>query len=144
MALDVQAAAATLLRAYRTGEPVEPLVTLFDGLDVDGAYAVQLAQVEQWIADGAVVRGHKVGLTSAAMRRQLGVDQPDFGHLTDPDVPHRDRGHRHLGVPPATSRAGDRVHPRRAADRSWRDRRGRGRRRRPGGARAGDHRLPGA
>ncbi|MFC0110145.1 2-keto-4-pentenoate hydratase [Kibdelosporangium aridum] len=83
MTLDVPAAAATLLRAYRTGEPVEPLVSLFEGLDVDGAYAIQLAQVEHWLGDGAVVKGHKVGLTSAVMQQQLGVDQPDFGHLTD-------------------------------------------------------------
>jgi 2-keto-4-pentenoate hydratase len=81
--VDVSAAAAMLLRAYQMGEPVEPLVDLFEELDIDGAYAVQLAQVEQWRADGAVVKGHKVGLTSAVMQRQLGVDQPDFGHLTD-------------------------------------------------------------
>ncbi|MEV4317119.1 2-keto-4-pentenoate hydratase [Actinocrispum sp. NPDC049592] len=83
MSVDIAAAAAGLLRAYQTGEPVEPLAPRFDGLDIDGAYAIQLAQVEQWLADGAVLKGHKVGLTSAAMQQQLGVDRPDFGHLTD-------------------------------------------------------------
>ncbi|MCE7004377.1 2-keto-4-pentenoate hydratase [Kibdelosporangium philippinense] len=83
MTLDVPAAAKALLQAYRTGEPVEPLAKQVEGLDIDGAYAIQLAQVEQWLAGGAVVKGHKVGLTSAAMQQQLGVDQPDFGHLTD-------------------------------------------------------------
>ncbi|MFI6742691.1 2-keto-4-pentenoate hydratase [Nonomuraea sp. NPDC050451] len=50
---------------------------------VTDAYAIQLAQVREWTAAGAVVKGHKVGLASAAMQRQLGVDEPDFGHLTD-------------------------------------------------------------
>jgi 2-keto-4-pentenoate hydratase len=50
---------------------------------LSGAYAIQLAQVAAWTSAGAVVKGHKVGLTSAAKQRQLGVDQPDFGHLLD-------------------------------------------------------------
>ena len=45
------------------------------------AYAVQQAQVAHWMAGGDAVAGHKVGLTSAAMRRQLGVAEPDYGHL---------------------------------------------------------------
>ncbi|MFC0862340.1 2-keto-4-pentenoate hydratase [Sphaerimonospora cavernae] len=75
-------AVQALLGAYRTGQPIEPLTERFPGLDVDDAYAIQVGQVEQWQRDGAVVKGYKVGLSSAAMQRQLGVDQPDFGHLT--------------------------------------------------------------
>lgn len=67
-----------LLGAYAAKKPIEPL-----GLDLSQAYGVQLAQVERWQAEGRVVKGHKVGLTSAAMREQLGVDQPDYGHLMD-------------------------------------------------------------
>ena len=37
----------------------------------------------RWTAAGARVKGHKVGLTSAAMQRQINVDQPDYGHLLD-------------------------------------------------------------
>jgi 2-keto-4-pentenoate hydratase len=76
-------AARALLGAHRTGEPIDPLTERFPGLDVDDAYAIQTAQAEQWVRDGAVVKGHKVGLTSPAMQRQLSVDQPDFGHLMD-------------------------------------------------------------
>lgn len=67
-----------LLGAYGSGVPVAP-----PRLDLADAYGVQLAQVERWRAGGRVVKGHKVGLTSAAMREQLGVDQPDYGHLMD-------------------------------------------------------------
>ncbi len=76
-------AAQRLLDAYDSGAPTEPLTQTFAGLTVDDAYAIQLAQVERWTASGRRIIGHKVGLTSAAMQKQLGVDQPDYGHLMD-------------------------------------------------------------
>jgi 2-keto-4-pentenoate hydratase len=80
---EVDKAANELLGAYTTGMPVAPLTAAHPLLTVDEAYAIQLAQVAAWTAGGAVVKGHKVGLTSAAMQAQLGVDQPDFGVLLD-------------------------------------------------------------
>ena len=74
--------AEELLGAYESGVAVAP-PTEAHGLVLDDAYGVQLAQVDRWRADGARIAGHKVGLTSAAMQQQLGVDQPDYGHLTD-------------------------------------------------------------
>ncbi|MFF4625124.1 2-keto-4-pentenoate hydratase [Nonomuraea jabiensis] len=79
----VEKASADLLGAYATGTPLPPLSTTYRDLSVADAYAIQLAQVDAWTAGGAVIKGHKVGLTSAVMQRQLGVDQPDYGHLTD-------------------------------------------------------------
>jgi 2-keto-4-pentenoate hydratase len=75
--------AELLLEVYASHEPVEPLTAKFAGLTVDDAYEIQLLQVRHWLAGGAQVKGHKVGLTSGAMQRQLGVDQPDYGHLLD-------------------------------------------------------------
>lgn len=76
-------AADRLLQAYRTREPIDPLVSTYDGMTVQDAYQVQLLQIDALRQDGAVVKGHKVGLTSAAMQNLLGVSEPDFGHLLD-------------------------------------------------------------
>jgi 2-keto-4-pentenoate hydratase len=75
-------AAQVLLDAYRTGVAVDRLTDTYPGLTIADAYQIQLAQVRRWTEQGAVIKGHKVGLTSAVMQRQLGVDQPDYGHLT--------------------------------------------------------------
>lgn len=72
-----------LLAAYDSGEPIEPLTATHEGMTLEDAYAIQLLQIERRRAQGRVVRGHKVGLTSAAMQRLLGVTQPDYGHLLD-------------------------------------------------------------
>ncbi|MCW2775270.1 MAG: putative hydratase [Nocardioides sp.] len=76
-------AARLLLDAYATGRPIAPLTSTYDGMSLEDAYAIQLLQVEERLAGGRSVKGHKVGLTSAAMQRLLGVSEPDFGHVLD-------------------------------------------------------------
>ncbi|GAB6983990.1 2-keto-4-pentenoate hydratase [Nocardioides pyridinolyticus] len=76
-------AARRLLDAYDTRKPVAPLTSTYDDLELDDAYAIQVLQIEQLVARGRSIRGHKVGLTSAAMQRLLGVVEPDYGHLLD-------------------------------------------------------------
>lgn len=75
--------AEDILEAYRTGVPVAPLTDAFPGLTIVDGYAIQQAQVAKWQRDGRVIKGRKVGLTSAVMQRQMGVAQPDFGVLHD-------------------------------------------------------------
>ncbi len=74
-------AASMLLAAYHSRIPTEPLREKYPDLTLQDAYEIQLIQIGRRLAEGAVIKGHKVGLTSAAMQRQLGVDQPDYGHL---------------------------------------------------------------
>jgi 2-keto-4-pentenoate hydratase len=75
--------AEQLLAAYRTKQPIEPLVEKYQGLTLEDSYAIQQLQIQQFVAGGRRIAGHKVGLTSAVMQRQMGVDQPDYGHLLD-------------------------------------------------------------
>ena len=52
-------------------------------LDLDDAYAVQARLVGRRLSRGERVVGLKMGFTSEAMRRQMGVEQPNCGWLTD-------------------------------------------------------------
>jgi 2-keto-4-pentenoate hydratase len=63
--------------------PIEPLTGTFPGIDVTDAYEIQLRNIARQVAAGAVVRGHKVGLSSPVMQQMMGVDEPDYGHLLD-------------------------------------------------------------
>lgn len=82
-----EAIAERLWQAQRTGRPCEPVRSLFDGLDAAAAatraYAVQQRNIARRLEAGRRVVGRKIGLTSPAVQRQLGVDQPDFGTLLD-------------------------------------------------------------
>ena len=78
----IEDAAARLLAAYYTGEPIPPLIERYPGGTSADAYRIQQQQVRAWSETGDSVRGHKIGLASLAMQRQMGVDEPDYGHLT--------------------------------------------------------------
>jgi 2-oxopent-4-enoate/cis-2-oxohex-4-enoate hydratase len=75
--------ANTLFDALRRGEAIAPLSSSVPGLSIDDAYAISLDLLERRIADGERVIGKKIGVTSKAVQDMLGVNQPDFGFLTD-------------------------------------------------------------
>ncbi len=75
----IQRWAQTLRQAEAQGQPVPPLRTEIP--DAETAYAVQMANVAHAQAQGRRIVGRKIGLTSLAVQKQLGVDQPDFGTL---------------------------------------------------------------
>lgn len=78
------AALRTIAEALRDAErravPIEPLAAQY-AMTVDQGYRIQELAIEQRVARGEQVTGMKIGLTSAVMQRQLGVHEPDYGHL---------------------------------------------------------------
>jgi 2-keto-4-pentenoate hydratase len=77
----VLALAARLREAEHARQPVAPVRGEIPADDAALAYAVQRARVDARCTEGERVVGRKIGLTSIAVQRQLGVDQPDFGTL---------------------------------------------------------------
>ena len=78
-----QQLADELWEADRSAKPVAPLTDRHSDLAIEDAYAIQTINIERRTAAGERVIGRKVGLTSRAMQELLGVDEPDFGVLTD-------------------------------------------------------------
>ena len=79
----ISAAVERLDQAQTTRVPCAAVRDLIGTNDLAAAYAVQKGLVEKRLSAGAGVVGRKIGATSEAVQRQLGVDQPDFGYLLD-------------------------------------------------------------
>ena len=77
----VLALAARLREAEQSRRTIAPVRNEISPDDAAIAYAVQRANVDARCAKGERIVGRKIGLTSPAVQRQLGVDQPDFGTL---------------------------------------------------------------
>ncbi|MFJ5717562.1 2-keto-4-pentenoate hydratase [Neobacillus sp. NPDC093127] len=79
----IQELSEHIAKAYELKEGVRPVTELVPDLEIDKAYAIQLETINVQLATGKKITGKKIGLTSAAMQKSLGVDEPDYGHLFD-------------------------------------------------------------
>jgi len=79
----IRAAAERLHHAEKTKVQIRQLSLDHPAIDIDDAYAIQQAWIGLKVAEGRIVRGHKIGLTSKAMQSQLNIDEPDSGVLLD-------------------------------------------------------------
>ena len=52
-------------------------------MTIEDGYAIQQAWVALKVAQGRVIKGHKIGLTSRAMQMASQINEPDFGALLD-------------------------------------------------------------
>jgi 2-oxo-hept-3-ene-1,7-dioate hydratase len=80
---DISSAAERLHHAEKTRTQIRQLSLDHPGITIDDSYAIQKAWIEIKVAEGRIVRGHKIGLTSKAMQSALNIDEPDSGVLLD-------------------------------------------------------------
>jgi len=79
--LKAQDLAIRLRDAHLNRQPIAPLRNEIGTEDIDLAYQIQYINTSYRLDQGARITGKKIGLTSLAVQKQLGVDQPDFGIL---------------------------------------------------------------
>ena len=80
---EIAAIAAEHERARLAATPIRRVTLAHPDMTIDDAYAVQQAWVDLQVSQGALVIGHKIGLTSRAMQQAMSIDEPDFGVLLD-------------------------------------------------------------
>lgn len=77
----IDQAAERLWNAEQNKVFCNPIRELIDANDIKSAYEIQSIITQKKLDNGEIISGFKVGLTSEAVQKQLGVDQPDFGVL---------------------------------------------------------------
>lgn len=78
---DILAAAESLLVAERTRKQVSQVSVRWPNVEIGDAYAISRLVAERRVKDGERLVGHKVGLTSKAMRASSKISEPDYGHV---------------------------------------------------------------
>ena len=77
----IKAFAKQLFIAERNRKAIAPLTEQDSAITPDDAYHIQLENVKRVLAMGHTISGKKIGLTSPGIQKQMGVSEPDYGHL---------------------------------------------------------------
>ena len=80
---DIQTCAKRLHQAEATRRQIRQLSQDYPCITIEDSYAIQKAWIDIKLAEGRVIKGHKIGLTSKAMQSALDIDEPDSGVLLD-------------------------------------------------------------
>ncbi|WP_034090834.1 2-keto-4-pentenoate hydratase [Streptacidiphilus albus] len=75
--------AVELWNAKRERKAIPPISARYPEFTAQDAYAIQRTFRTLEHKNGAVHAGYKIGATSLAIQEMFGVDQPDFGFLTE-------------------------------------------------------------
>jgi 2-oxo-3-hexenedioate decarboxylase len=80
---DLAPIADFVFQHQREAREMGRLTNQWPGLTVEDAYRIQALVVDRMIAGGDRLVGWKMGLTSAAKQRSMGVAEPIYGRLTE-------------------------------------------------------------
>ncbi len=75
--------ARELYQARKARTPLRHFSKRFPGMTIADGYAIQREWVKFELADGRLIKGHKIGLTSRAMQQASQITEPDFAPLMD-------------------------------------------------------------
>lgn len=78
---DLKTLARILRQAEESKNPCSPVRKIIGIENVAAAYEIQNINNDLRLENGGRIVGRKIGLTSKAVQKQLGVDQPDYGAL---------------------------------------------------------------
>ena len=73
--------AEQLFSAERNRKAIPPLTEQDSAISLDDAYQIQIVNIKRAQGMGHVISGKKIGLTSPGIQKQMGVNEPDYGHL---------------------------------------------------------------
>ncbi|PCI56530.1 MAG: 2-oxopent-4-enoate hydratase [Gammaproteobacteria bacterium] len=80
----IQSYSDELFNALCNQKMIEPLTSRSPEITIEDAYAISNGLLQKRITvNNEKVIGKKIGATSAVVQNMLGVNQPDFGYLTD-------------------------------------------------------------
>ncbi|PHM27590.1 2-oxo-hept-4-ene-1,7-dioate hydratase [Xenorhabdus budapestensis] len=79
----VSQVARRLHQAEKDRKQIRQISLDYPEITIEDAYAIQREWVGMKIAEGRVLKGHKIGLTSKAMQASSQIDEPDYGSLLD-------------------------------------------------------------
>jgi 2-oxo-hept-3-ene-1,7-dioate hydratase len=82
-ATTIAALARKLYDARKTRTPLRHFSAAYPHMSIEDGYAIQREWVKLELADGRVIRGRKIGLTSRAMQLSSQIDEPDYAPLMD-------------------------------------------------------------
>jgi 2-oxo-hept-3-ene-1,7-dioate hydratase len=79
----IQQLAAELHQSEKTRVQIQHFSKRFPDITIQDGYAISRAWVKLKMAEGRLIKGHKIGLTSRAMQLSSHITEPDFGTLLD-------------------------------------------------------------
>jgi 2-oxo-hept-3-ene-1,7-dioate hydratase len=80
---DINRAAQRLHQAEKSRVQIRQFSQEHPAISIADAYAIQKSWIDIKLAEGRIIKGHKIGLTSRAMQSALNIDEPDSGVLLD-------------------------------------------------------------